>query len=275
MLPHLLAYYGGEGRIVEPFFGGGAFSFHMAAKNSSLEVIASDYLSDLMDIYRAVRTDVEGFIGELDQYASAYLALERSARREYYYSVRGRYMRRELDGPAPLYFLLRCAYSGMYRTGVEFPGRFNTSHGFGLERPGFHMPDRLRAAAKVMTGWSLLDGDFSQVLHYCGPGSFVLLDPPYRQTYKGYTGQGFSDEDQLRVVAFYKEAVARGATVVLTNKDLGDGYYEEHLPGCNISRVPIRYSVNRNCSTVGRPQSHEVIVSSVPARAAAATSAQG
>jgi DNA adenine methylase len=261
LLPHIVPLAAGADRVVEPFFGGGAVSFALAAENPTVDVVASDALAPLMDIYRAVRSSPDEFISAVEAFASPYLAAgSKAARRAEYYRVREEYLHGRVDGPAPLFFMLWCAYSGLYRTGKTFPGRFNTSHGFGAEKPGFYRPDRLRSVAPLLDAWVLLDGDFSDTLRFVGPATFVFLDPPYRETYGGYTSDGFNDVDQERVVSYFWEAAERGARVAYTNKDVGDGFYDDRFPGCDISRIPIRYQVNRNCSTVGRPQTHEVLI---------------
>lgn len=261
LLPHLLPLYTGQRKVIEPFFGGGALSFRLAAANPGLQVVANDMLEPVVGIYRAVRHDVETFIGEVEVYATPYLAcVGKDARREFYYDVRRRYMCGDLDGPAVLFFMLWCAYSGLYRTGKTHPGRFNTSHGFGLEKPDFFHADRLRTAAGAMATWQFTSSDFEAVLASVDADSFVFLDPPYRETYTGYTGEGFGEADQLRVVEFFKEAHRRGARVAYTNKDVGDGFYDEHFADFTISRVPIRYGVNRNATQVGRPLTYEVLI---------------
>jgi DNA adenine methylase len=262
MLPHLLPHYTGQGTVIEPFFGGGALSFSLAGTHPGVNVVANDMIVPLVEIYEAVRDDVERFIADVEAYAAAYLACpDKAARRQHYYAVRQAYMTRQIDGPAPLFFMLWCGYSGMYRTGKTYPGRFNTPHGFGGEAVGFYHPDRLRAAAKQMATWTFLTGDFADCFAHVTNDSFVFLDPPYRDTYDGYTGVGFSDADQLRVVEFFKAADAAGAKVVYTNKYSTDGWYEREFAGFTIATTPIRYSVNRNCATVGRPQTLEVVIS--------------
>ncbi len=262
MLPVLLPLYEGQPKVIEPFFGGGALSFRLAAQNPALEVVANDWLPHLIEIYEAVRTDAEAFIRGVDVYATPYLAQTgKDLRRAYYYDIRQKYMTSALDGPEVLFFLLWTAYSGMFRTGKEYPGRFNTSHGFGTEKPGFYHPDRLRAAAPSMASWQLMVGDFTQTLPAVDRDSFVFLDPPYRGTYDGYTDDGFTEADQIRVAEYFKACHELGAKVVYTNKDLGDSFYTTHFAGFTISKVPIRYTVNRNAATVGRPITYEVVIS--------------
>lgn len=261
LLAHLAPLHTGQRKVVEPFFGGGALSFHLAGANPGLEVVANDLLAPVVEIYEAVRDDVETFITEVESYAGPYLAAgDKAGRRAFYYQVRERYLRREVDGPAVLFFMLWCAYSGLYRTGKTYPGRFATPHGFGLEKPGFYHPERLRAAAPLMATWTFTSTDFADTLDAVDSDTLVFCDPPYRQTFDGYTGDGFTEEDQLRVVEYVHAAAQRGARVVYTNKDTGDGFYERHFPAFTIARVPIRYQVNRNCADVGRPVTHEVIV---------------
>lgn len=261
LLPHITGHYTSQSRVVEPFFGGGAVSFHLASQHPGLEVVANDKIAELVEIYEAVRTDVETFITAVDTYASAYLACDgKDARRKHYYTVREDYMTQALNGPAPLFFMLWCAYSGMYRTGKTYPGRFNTPHGFGKEKTGFYHPQRLRAAASAMSTWTFSSADFFTTMDAVTSDTFVFLDPPYRHTYADYTDDGFDDADHLRVIEFFKDADARGAKVVYTNKYTDDGYYEDHFNGFTITKVPIKYQVNRDCATAGRTTTYEAFV---------------
>ena len=263
LLPHILPHFTSQSRIVEPFFGGGAVSFALTGAHPEVQVVANDFLEPLIDIYRALQSDADGFIAGVERYADPYLAAQgKAARRSFYYDVRDRYRDGDLDGPETLLFLLRTCYSGLYRTGKKVPGRFATAHGFGNEKADFHLPDRLRSAASQMADWRFLSGDFAETLEHVNADSFVFLDPPYRGTFTGYTDGGFSEEDQLRVATYAREAARRGAKVVYTNKDLGDGFYAAHFPGFAIQRAPIRYSVNANCAVAGRPRTHEVIITS-------------
>ena len=262
LLPEILSHYSQHTTVVEPFFGGGALSFHLGSADPDLKVVANDRLSPLIEIYESIRGDVESFIQNVDLYAAPYLAMgDKQARRNFYYELRQKYMECVLDGPELLFFLLWTAYSGMYRTGKEFPGRFNTSHGFGVEKPGFYHPERLRSTSPMMAGWNFMAGDFYSTLSRVDSSSFVFLDPPYRETYTGYTDEGFSESEQIRVVEYFKECDKLGAKVVYTNKDLGDSFYVTHFKNFTIKKVPIKYTVNRNAATVGRPTSYEVVIS--------------
>ena len=169
-------------------------------------------------------------------------------------------MSRELDGPVPLFFLLWCAYSGMYRTGKKYPGRFNTPHGFGKEKVGFYHPERLRLNAPFIAKWNLSTGDFADLLPYVNADTFVYLDPPYRETYTGYTADGFTEFDQLRVIEFAHCCHVRGATFVYSNKYQDDGFYERHMDGFDIKLIDVRHQVNHNAATVGRPKVAEVLI---------------
>lgn len=264
MLPHVLTHFENQTKVVEPFFGGGAVSFKLASTHPGLVVHANEKLTPVVEIYAAVRDDVEAFIEQVSSYADPYLAAGgKDERRSFYYDLRSKYLVGDVDGPAPLFFMLWCAYSGLYRTGKEHPGRFNTSHGFGAEKPGFFKPENLRAAAQLMETWEFSSTDFSETLDLIDADTFVFLDPPYRTTYTGYTEDRFSDDDQERVVAYAHAAAARGAKVVYTNKYTDDGWYEDRFgpdSGFTITRVPIRYQVNRNCAEVGRPETFEALV---------------
>jgi DNA adenine methylase len=261
LLEHILAHFENQSRIVEPFFGGGAVSFALSAQYPQLEVYGNDKIKELIEIYTTVAADPDAFIRVVESYATPYLThATKDERRAFYYTVRDRYMASQLDGPEVLFFLLWCAYSGMYRTGKAFPGRFNTPHGFGKERADFYHPERLRQAAPAIASWHLSHVDFADLAPFVTADTFVYLDPPYRETYGGYTADGFCEADQLRVIEFAKTADARGATFVYSNKYQDDGFYEKHFAGFEISFVDVRHMVNHNVATVGRPKVSEVLI---------------
>ena len=265
LLESILANYTGQTRVVEPFLGGGALSIALSAQYPDLEVYANDKIAELIEIYRAVAGDVEGFITAVEAYAAPYLACpDKASRRAHYYEIREAYMSRTIDGPVPLFFLLWCAYSGMYRTGMKYPGRFNTPHGFGKEKAGFYHPTRLRLDAPLIAKWHLSTVDFADLGQY--------LDPPYRETYSGYTASGFSEIDQLRVVEFAHLADAKGATFVYSNKYQDDGFYENNFHGFDIRFIDVRHQVNHNAATVGRPKVAEVLITNHRADPASVTS---
>ncbi|MGP7960682.1 DNA adenine methylase [Sanguibacter sp. A247] len=165
LLPRITPHFAGRSNVVEPFLGGGALAFHLSGTHPGLRVLGNDFLAPVVEIYEAVRTDVQAFIAEVDSYAVPYLALEgKAARRAFYCEVREKYVGQAIDGPAPLFFMLWCAYSGLYRTGKNSGGRFNTSHGFGTEKPGFYHPERVRRAGELMRAWELMSGDLG-LLH--------------------------------------------------------------------------------------------------------------
>jgi DNA adenine methylase len=237
ILSTILAHYQGQARVVEPFLGGGAISMALSAQQPTLEVVANDHLTELVQMYKAVANDVEGFISEVEMLAAPYLAWPSNfERRGYYYKVRDRHEISTLDEPAMLFFLLWTAYQGLLKTSTV-TGKFKSAHGFGIEKPDFYHPDRLRANAQLISRWCLTSGDFASLISKVDEDTFVYLDPPYRETFNGYTGIGFNEADQLRVVEFAHTANAKGATFVYSNKYQDDGFYEKHFAGFDIQII--------------------------------------
>jgi len=195
------------------------------------------------------------------------LALEKPERKKFYYAVRDEYMfkpqyKSRTEELATLYFLLRTAWNGLYRTGKAVPGRFNTPCGFLNEKGDFYHKQNVKNVSKLFKNndWIFLDGDFTQTLEWVTEDSFVFLDPPYRNTYNNYTDDGFNDNDQLRVIEYFKAADAKGATIVLTNTELDDGFWETHLNNFKIDYNHIRHMVNADCASKGRPLVKEVMI---------------
>jgi DNA adenine methylase len=264
LLSAIFDHYDGQSRLVEPFLGGGAVSLALSGRQPMLEVIANDYLPELVQVYKAVAHDVEGFITKVEALAAPYLAQpDKRTRRAYYYEVRNRHEQSTHEEPAMLFFLLWTAYQGLFKTSTV-TGQFKTAHGFGIERANFYHPDRLRANASLMQRWRLTSGDFASLLSGVNEDSFVYLDPPYRQTFGNYTCAGFDEADQLRVVEFARESAKKGATFVYSNKYQDDGFYEKNFAGFDIQRINVRHQVAPNAARVGRPKVAEVLITNDP-----------
>ncbi len=159
--PRIDTYY-------EPFIGGGAVFFALAARRAFRRAVIGDANPELCNCYQAVRDDVDGVIAALHQYQND---------RDLYYQVRAQDSSRWTPAAraARVIFLNRCGYNGLYR--VNSRGKFNVPFGR-YRRPVICDEAKLRAAAGALQKVRIACGDFAKLLPKVGLRDFVYLDPP-------------------------------------------------------------------------------------------------
>jgi DNA adenine methylase len=153
----------------EPFLGGAAVFFRLAAQGRFRRAVLADANPDLVGCYQAVRGDVAGVIAALRKYRND---------RDQYYRVRAQDpdQMSPVERAARVIYLNRCGYNGLYR--VNSKGRFNVPFGR-YKQPVICDDDKLRAASLALRKAKLVCGDFTRVLGKVVPGDFVYFDPPY------------------------------------------------------------------------------------------------
>jgi DNA adenine methylase len=239
LLPRILALVPPRVRTyVEPFLGGGALFFAMAAQRRFERAVLGDCNGELINCYEAVRDDVEGVIAKLERFRNT---------PDVYYRVRGQNPARLKPAAraARLIYLNRCGYNGLYR--VNSDGLFNVPFGR-YARPKICDPERLRAASRALAGIELVRGDFAAVVgrRRLGADDFVYLDPPYvpiskTASFTAYAG-GFSMKEQQRLADLLRRLAARGVPAVLSNSDCADT--RRLYDGLVIESLPARRAIN-------------------------------
>ena len=204
------------GRYYEPFAGGAALYFALASETPRRfkRATLADTNADLVALYQALRTDVEGLIDTLGQYR---------------YEADLFYATRELDPDtmapveraARLLFLNKTCFNGLWR--VNSKGKFNVPFGR-FVNPKIVDPPRLREAAKALRHATCKLGDFAKVTKDAKPGDFVYFDPPYVpvSTTANFTAYGkvaFGPPQQERLVAELQRLKALGVKALLSNAD--------------------------------------------------------
>lgn len=252
LLPRLkrLAPAGAYERYVEPFAGSAALFFALEPRRALL----SDINKELIDMYRAVRSDVELVL-------EGFRRLPRG--KESYYGIRASHqpLAPPVERAARFLYLNRYCFNGLYRTNKA--GLFNVPYG-PPKQPLVDFGRRLRDGAKTLSGATLVSLDFQQVIDRVESGDFVYLDPPYatdeRRIFREYLPGSFSTVDLPRLRAGLKTIDNAGATFVLSYEVSGEG---KELIGDWYHRV---VSTRRNVAGfVGHRRSAlEVIISNQP-----------
>jgi DNA adenine methylase len=212
MLPKLLVHMPPlrDGRrYIEPFLGGGAMFFALRPERALL----ADLNRELIDVFSAVRNDVDGVIRALRP-----LKNEEAT----YYAVRASKPRNAAAKAARFIYLNKTCFNGLYR--VNTKGEFNVP--FGQHGRQLLVCDerQLRAASEALAGIELDSADFGATVRRSRAGDLVYFDPPYTTAHTNngfieYNQRVFSWDDQRRLARIALKLVRRGVDVAVSNAD--------------------------------------------------------
>ena len=224
----------------EPFIGGGALFFATRALGHAGPATISDFNERLITTYQAIRDDVEGIIGLLETHSGNHDL-------EYYKAARPE-LGTESD-PTKLaawfIYLNKTSFNGIYR--VNRKDEYNVP--MGTDDGGRVLdPDNLRACSAVLQNTTILFRSFADVSPT--EADFFYFDPPYDDTFTGYSKTGFSGEDQAAVAQLCRDIDEAGNTFMASNSDTP--LIRELYEGFELEVVKAMRSVNRDGKNRGR-----------------------
>jgi DNA adenine methylase len=205
----------------EPFLGGGAMFFSLQPRLAVL----SDTNEALITTYRAVKDSLPELLAELR-------TLSPPANSAEYYERRREFNNRLLTSPdttdsmstriaALFIWLNHTCFNGLYR--VNRKGEFNVPVG-SYVHPRIYSEAHLSQVRSVLVKSKarLVCADYATVLSEAKSGDFAYLDPPYEpvsatSSFTAYTKGGFDFREQERLAKIFREVVARGVKVILSN----------------------------------------------------------
>jgi DNA adenine methylase len=241
ILPELLDRMPKEyARYYEPFLGGGALFFAVQPKKAFL----SDINFHLIVTFQAVRDHVDRVIAQLKN-------LENKHSKEFYQKARLLLFEDPVLIAALFIYLNKTCYNGLYR--VNKSGFFNVPMG-DYKTPAIVDEDNLWACCKLLEGKDITQQNFDQLKPRIG--DFYYLDPPYHETYSGYSGGGFGDNEHIALAAFAKRIDEKGAKFMLSNSDTP--FVRKLYKGYTIEKVSASRMVS--CKGDGRGKENELII---------------
>ncbi|MFO7178508.1 MAG: DNA adenine methylase [Pseudomonadota bacterium] len=204
---HMATYY-------EPFVGGGAVFFALAARGAFRRAVLSDTNAELINLYTALKEDVGGVIRALEKLRDGHST-------EQYYRVRASVPKSETARAARLIYLNRTGFNGLYR--VNSKGEFNVPIGR-YARPRILDERRLRAAAEALATAEIVLQDFETVCARARRGDAVYFDPPYlpvsrTASFAEYQATPFDLPEHERLARVFTRLAARGVACLLSNSD--------------------------------------------------------
>jgi DNA adenine methylase len=177
-----------QGNYHEPFVGGGSVLLKVLEEvEVSGKVFASDLNPHLIELYLAIQSDPVRLVRDVERVATEFTEAR-------YYEVRQEF--NEDPCPAKFLYLNKTCFRGLYREG---PRGFNVPWGH-YRDPKILDPENIFKVSRLIQRVEFKAQSFDESL--VGPFSeddFVYLDPPYVDTFSGYTKDGFRDDDHERL----------------------------------------------------------------------------
>ena len=257
LLPEIIKYMPSKGikTYYEPFLGGGAVLLHTQPKKA----IVNDTNSQLINVYSIIRDKVEELIKDLSKHKNE---------EDYFYKVREMDRTGELEEMSDvqkasrIIYLNKTCFNGLFR--VNSRGEFNTPFGR-YKNPNIVNEIILRAVSNYFNNNNtvkFLNVDFEESLRGIRKESFVYFDPPYypisdSSSFTGYTLDGFSKDDQIRLKKASDRLNEKGVKFLLSNSSTP--FILDLYKDYNIEIV----RANRSINSVGdrRGEISEVLVS--------------
>ncbi len=232
-------------RYFEPFLGGGAVFFSLAARNHGLKAVISDCNEELINCYLMLRDNPDEVIEELREHRNDI---------HYFYKIR-ELVSEELDDAeraARMIFLNKTCFNGLYR--VNRKGQFNVPFGR-YKNPKLVDVQNIHAVSRVLANAQIVCQPFEKVVSKARQNDFVYLDPPYHplsatSNFTGYTKGAFNFADQERLAEVFQSLSQKGCHVMQSNSDIPA--IRELYSGFRIETVQAHRAINCNGEKRGR-----------------------
>jgi DNA adenine methylase len=238
-------------KYIEPFFGGGAFFFHLAPKTA----VIADSNPELINLYQQIARDYRPVLSLLKEMPNT---------EEFFYRERAKIFTEisPEEAAARTIYLNKTCFNGLYR--VNKSGGFNVPFGR-YKDPRIIDVNLLESVSKVLQNAQIINGDYKRVLHeHARKGDLVFLDPPYLpiskySDFKRYTKEQFYEEDHRELAAEVQRLTEVGCHVILTNSN--HPLVHELYSNYKIEILSTKRNIN---SKAGMRVCQDVLVTALP-----------
>lgn len=238
----------------EPFVGGGALFFALQPQSACI----NDVNHELIRVYTVIKNDVDALIEQLKQFQN---------NKDQFYEIRSwdrnkdKYTHlSDIEKAARIIYLNKTCFNGLFR--VNASGEFNVPFG-NYANPNIVNEPVLRAISFYFNNSEIVFNaiDYAEILKNLPDNAFVYLDPPYdpvsvTANFTGYTKDGFSRDEQIKLRKCCDELNERGIKFMLSNS--ATDFICDQYSKYNIEIISAKRLVGADASKRGRIQ--EVIV---------------
>jgi len=216
---------------IEPFVGGGALLFYVAANFKVTNYIVNDKNRVLINAYEVVRDHVDTLICKLQMLEDEFLSLNEDEKKAFYYKNRSRFNmikdkkmnKNKIETAALFIFLNKTCFNGLFR--VNNQGEFNVPYGINLNIKICNEAN-LRAVSRILQNVEITNLDFKTFLNdlvrKVEHTSFIYIDPPYTVKHGNngflmYNEKIFSWENQVELASILNKLSFKGAKIMVSN----------------------------------------------------------
>lgn len=197
----------------EPFVGGGALFFHICESIDG-KIHISDINEKLITAYKVIRDSHKEIIPILEYHREEH----RKHGIKHYEKVKKNFWKEETDAKnaASFIYLNKTCFNGLFR--VNKSGEFNVSMG-SYKNPSIFNEDNIKSVSRVLKKKvsTIKSINFDKISPQSG--DVVYCDPPYDDTFTGYTKDGFGKGDQEFLRDKCNEWRKNGAHVIVSNSN--------------------------------------------------------
>jgi len=224
LIPFLKSKFPEAKRYIEPFLGAGAVALNVDYP----EFIVNDVNSDLIAVWKALKTYKEGFINACES-----LFVPENNNKPAFLEFKKQFNRTvDSDDKAIMFiYLNRHCFNGLCRYNSK--GGFNTS--FGAYKVPYFPRNELLGVLDKIQNFEIHNLDFKEIFALVKEGDLVYCDPPYfplseTSSFTTYSAGGFGLMEHIKLAEEAKLAAERGATVFISNcynwysRELYSGY---------------------------------------------------
>ena len=248
--------------FVDAFYGGGAVTHWAWEKYPNAHFVINDANKELIQLYTMLRDETESFISHVAAIENDFLSIppsQKEGRKAFYNGVKLSYINHwetmgKLKESATLYFLMKTSFNGWWKVYNYSHGRYATPPGTVHQKEEFIDKELLRDTAEFLRERvTLMCGDFENVQRYADietvGNTYFYFDPPYRDSSTKYTTDGFDDTDQIRLCELMQYCDMKGGMVSMSNKEIGDGFWHDHVGNMEILEYDAKYTAGRGTTT--------------------------
>lgn len=238
----------------EPFIGGGAVLFHLQPRKA----VINDINEELVNLYQVIKNNITELFLSLSEHRNepAYFYATRELDRD-----KKKFNRlSNVEKASRTLYLNKTCFNGLFR--VNSRGEFNVPFGK-YKNPDIINEATLKAVSDYFNNAdiSFLCGDFETSIENIKENDFVYFDPPYdpiseSANFTGYSKDGFSKEDQIRLKKLCDKLDDKGVKFLLSNSATSlilDLYKDYH-----VEIVQARRAINSDGDKRGKIE--EVLV---------------
>ena len=154
---------------------------------------------------------------------------------------------------------MKTGFNGIWQINKNTNGRFRTPSGLLNQKDKVYDKENVLEWHSALQKTTILSGDFSETLEHSTEGSYTFLDPPYRGSFTQY-GIDFDDKIQMSVLDHLNKCKEQGSYTLLSNRDVGDGFFEDNVGDNKMAYFNVTYTAGR------RKKNNDGLFSAKPAK---------